>query len=85
MTKDDIFNKIKTILSEEFEVPAEDITPDALLNEQLELDSIDAIDLVVKLKNFIPTKIDPEIFSSVRTIQDVVDKLYPYAQNIENS
>ena len=82
MTKDEIFNKLKEILSKEFEVPAEDITPAALLNEQLDLDSIDAIDLIVKMKNLFGTKIDPEIFAGVRTVQDVVDKLYPYAQNI---
>ncbi len=82
MTKDDIFNKIKEILSGEFEIPAEDITPDALLNADLDLDSIDAIDLIVKLRDFIPGKIDPEIFNSVKTIQDVVDKIYPYAENV---
>ena len=81
MTKDDIFNKIKEILAGEFEIPAEDITPDALLNADLDLDSIDAIDLIVKLRDFIPGKIDPEIFNSVKTIQDVVDKIYPYAEN----
>ena len=82
MTKDDIFNKIKEILSGEFEIPSEDITPDALLNADLDLDSIDAIDLIVKLRDFIPGKIDPEIFNSVKTIQDVVDKIYPYAENV---
>jgi len=82
MTKDEIFDKLKTILSEDFEVPADDITMDALLGEELDLDSIDAIDLLVKMKNFIPNKIDPEIFNGVRTVRDVVEKLYPYAQNI---
>ncbi len=82
MTKDDIFNKIKEILSKEFEIAESDITPNALLNTDLDLDSIDAIDLIVKLRDFIPGKIDPEIFNSVKTIQDVVDKIYPYAQEI---
>ena len=45
-----------------------------------DLDSIDAVDLVVKMKQFIPGKIDPEMFKSAKTIGNVVDILLPLAQ-----
>jgi len=77
MTKDDIFNKIKGILAKEFELEESSITPQSKLFEELEMDSIDAVDLMVKMKEYIPSKIDPEQFKKVVTIQDVVDILYP--------
>ena len=68
MTRDDIFAQIKTALVDLFEVDEEAITPEARLYQDLELDSIDAIDLVVTGK-----KIKPEEFKSVRSVNDVVD------------
>jgi len=80
MSKDEIFDKLKSILSSEFEIDEASITPTALLADDLDLDSIDSIDLIVKMKDFIPGKIDPAIFKTVKTVQDVVDALYPYTQ-----
>jgi len=81
MQKEEIFNELKKILSAEFEINADIITPEADLRENLNLDSIDAIDLFVKMKEYIPAgkgNIDPMILRTVRTLQDVVDALYPY-------
>lgn len=75
MTKDEIFLKMKSILVQTFELEPEDITPEARLFEDLNLDSIDAVDLVVKLQQFTAKKIDPAVFKQVRTIQDVVDAI----------
>ena len=77
MSKDDIFNKIQEILIQEFELSKDDITPEALLVQDLDLDSIDAVDLIVKMKPYIQGKIDPEIFKTARTVQDVVDIIFP--------
>ncbi|MFA6857397.1 MAG: acyl carrier protein [Treponema sp.] len=80
MTKEEIFDKLKSILSTEFEIDEDKITPTAKLADDLDLDSIDSIDLIVKMKDFIPGKVDPAIFKTVKTMQDVVDALYPYTQ-----
>ena len=80
MTKEEIFDKLKAVLSKEFEIEEDKITPAAKLADDLELDSIDSIDLIVKMKAFIPGKVDPAIFKTVKTMQDVVDALYPYTQ-----
>ncbi|MCK9171072.1 MAG: acyl carrier protein [Treponema sp.] len=80
MTKEEIFDKLKSILSTEFEIEEDKITPAAKLADDLDLDSIDSIDLIVKMKDFIPGKVDTAIFKTVKTMQDVVDALYPYTQ-----
>ena len=81
MTKEETFQKLKEILCSEFEIDAASITGDAKLYEDLELDSIDAIDLLVRMKEFVPGKIEPEQFKKARTVQNVVDILYPLIQN----
>ncbi len=75
MGKNEIFEKLKKTLVEEFEIDEASVTPEARLYEDLNLDSIDAVDLIVKLKSMLPRNIDPEVFKQVRTIQDVVDAI----------
>lgn len=76
MTKDQIFDHVVAILHETFEIDVERITREALLNEDLDVDSIDAVDLIVRLKPLIGKRLQPEAFKSVRTVQDVVDALH---------
>jgi acyl carrier protein len=80
MTREDILQRMQNILVDEFEIEKDAVTPEAKLYDDLELDSIDAVDLLVKMKEFIPGKIDPELFKKAVTIQDVVDILYPLVQ-----
>lgn len=47
----EVFNQVKDALIELFELDAEEITPEAHLYQDLDLDSIDAVDLVVHLQN----------------------------------
>jgi len=76
MTKDDVYQKLIKVLSRNFEIDEEDIKPESKLFEDLGLDSIDAVDLIVKMKEYTKKKIEPDAFKSVRTVQDVVDVLY---------
>lgn len=71
-TRDEIFDKLKSILVEDFEIEEEKIQAETNLFEDLELDSIDAVDLAVKLQGFTQKKITPENFKQIRTINDVV-------------
>jgi len=73
MDKQQIFDRLKKALSEDFDINEDQLVPEARLYEDLNLDSIDAVDLIVKLKSLLPKNIDPEMFKKVRTIQDVVD------------
>lgn len=83
MDKNVIFEKIKAALIEDFDLEEERIVLDARLYEDLELDSIDAVDLIVKLKSFLPKNIDPEAFKKMRTLQNVVDGIYNLVLNSE--
>ncbi len=80
MSKDELYAKVKDILVGEFEIEESKLTPGTLLVDDLDLDSIDFVDMVSKVREFIPGKINPESFKTVRTIQDIVDALYPYVQ-----
>jgi acyl carrier protein len=71
-SREEIYNALFNIIKDDFEVDAEDISLTAHLYEDLDLDSIDAVDLVVKVRQLTAKKIDPEAFKQVRTVEDVV-------------
>jgi acyl carrier protein len=75
-TKEKIYDFLKETLVSLFEIDPDDITPQANLYENLDIDSIDAVDLMVKLKEFTGRRIQPADFKQVRTVQDVVDAVY---------
>jgi acyl carrier protein len=75
VSRDQLYEKLTEYLVDLFEIPAERITPEAKLFEELDLDSIDAVDLMVKLQEFTGRRMKPEDFKAVRTVGDVVDCL----------
>jgi acyl carrier protein len=77
MTKEELFERIKKELIATFELDADKITPDAELVGDLDLDSIDAVDLIVKMKPYVEGAIEAAQFKDARTVQDVVDILFP--------
>ncbi len=62
-------------LEQTFGLDPSRITRESRLSEDLDLDSIDAVDLAVKLQKASGTRIAPEVFKRVRTVGDVVDAL----------
>jgi acyl carrier protein len=76
MNKEAIFERIASILQETFEIDASRITPDARLYDDLDIDSIDAVDLIVQLKPWVGKRLNADAFKAVRTVQDVVDALH---------
>ena len=75
MNNDEMYSRIKDILVEQFEVDESTVTLQANLYDELQLDSIDAVDLLVQLKVMTGKKISPEAFKEVRTIGNVLDAL----------
>ena len=71
--REELYKDITNILSEMFEIPLEKIKGDSKLYEELDLDSIDAVDLVIRLQELTKKKFDPESFKSIRTVDDIVD------------
>jgi acyl carrier protein len=76
MTKDQLFQRIVAILHDTFGIDPDKVTLDSKLGEDLDIDSIDAVDLIVQLKPLLGGNLKPEAFKSVRSVQDVVDALY---------
>lgn len=72
-SRDEIFALLKSVMTELFELAPESITPQAHLFNDLDIDSIDAIDLVVRIREITGKKVKPEDFKDVRTINDVID------------
>ncbi len=72
MNNEQLFSMLSDILVDAFEVEADDISLEANLYEDLDLDSIDAVDLVVKLREQTGKKIEPNDFKKVRTVEDVI-------------
>ena len=72
MTDAEIEKAVRDILVQDFEVDAASLTPETNLFTDLDLDSIDAIDLTVRLQQETGKKVNPEDFRSIRTLADVV-------------
>ena len=76
MTREEILHRIVQILVETFDIDASRVVPEAKLADDLDIDSIDAVDLIVQLKPLVGQRLKPEAFKSVRTIGDVVDAVH---------
>ena len=68
-----IYEILSEILVNDFEIPAEKIALDARLYEDFDIDSIDAVDMIVQLKPHLGNRrVTPQDFKTVRTLGDVV-------------
>ena len=79
MTKEDVLGRISDVLAGEFEVDRAKLVPSARLFEDLDLDSIDAVDLVVRLQQQTSLKVKTEDFKAIRTLGDVADVIVKLA------
>ena len=80
-SKQEILDELKNVLEELFEVEPDNVVAESHLYDDLELDSIDAVDLVIKLKEITGKMVNPEDFKSVRTVGDVVDVVHKLLQD----
>jgi len=80
--RDNIFQDVSRELRSLFDIAEQDITLEARLYEDLDLDSIDAVDLIVRLQEITKKRIKPDQFKSVRTVKDVVDAVEELVGNM---
>ena len=71
-TQEEILQTVKNILINDFECDENKLSPSTCLYEDLDLDSIDAIDLVVHLQKILKKNVNPNDFKQIRTIEDIV-------------
>ena len=74
-TREEILERIRKTLSEEFECDPAKVVPEARFYEDLDLDSIDAVDLIVRLRKEVSFEINSDDFKSIRTVGDLIGVL----------
>lgn len=75
MSKDQLQAWVVDLLAEMFELEKAELSAESNLYADLDIDSIDAVDLAVKLKQLTGQRLQPEVFKTIRTIGDVVEAL----------
>ena len=75
-TQAEIAAWLAEVLVAQFEVPADLIAPEALLADDLDLDSIDSIDFMVTLEEKTGMRVEEEELRSLRCFQDMVELVY---------
>jgi acyl carrier protein len=73
MEKPEIYARIRDTLITNFEIPEDRIKPEARLMEDLELDSIDAIDMAVQIQEMTDVRVEEEELKKLRTVEDTVE------------
>jgi acyl carrier protein len=76
MEKDTIFEAVKNLLMDKFEISSDLISPERSLDD-LELDSLDMVDLLLYMETCLDRRPDPALFKNAKTVQDIVDILHP--------
>lgn len=76
MSREQIYAWIVGVLHETFEIDPADVKPESNLYTDLDIDSIDAVDLMLRAKELTGKRMQPDVFKTVRTVQDVVEALY---------
>jgi acyl carrier protein len=72
MTRDQILGEIRRMFVESFELEGSDVRPDSELYGELGLDSIDAVDIFVQLRELTGRRPDPEVAKQIRTVEELI-------------
>ena len=74
-SREEIFQSVRNALIELFELEAPNVDPEARFDDDLEIDSIDAVDLIDHLSRTFERRVSPNDFRAVRTVQDLIDTI----------
>lgn len=83
MTTEAIIEKVDTILIDEFELDEDAVVADANLREDLDLDSLDAMDLVTALEKEFGFRIDEKLIGDMKTVGDIHNHVREHFGNAE--
>ena len=79
-TKEEILAKLREILVDSFQLEPGKVTLEANLFTDLDLDSIDAVELAIQLQTYTGRRVKAEVFKHVRTVDDVVEAVFTMLQ-----
>ena len=80
LTEEEIFLKLREVLADSFRLDPANITLESHLFKDLDLDSIDAVELALQLQDFTGRRVKAEVFKHVRTVDDVVETVFTMLQ-----
>ena len=80
MTKEEILDRLREVLVATFQLDPATVTPEANLFTDLDLDSIDAVELAIQLQSITGRRVKAEEFREIRTVQDVVNAVHQMLQ-----
>jgi len=75
-TKEYVYQYITRILQEQFDLDPESMTPETDLRADLDIDSIDAVNILIELKSLTSKKVAIENFHQIKTIGDLTDAVF---------
>jgi acyl carrier protein len=85
MTEQEIFEQLKATFADMFEIEPSEVTLESKLYEDLDIDSIDAVDLIVQLRPMLGRRtLEPRQFHQLVTVGDVVKALHELLQTQKN-
>jgi acyl carrier protein len=73
MSTDEIFSKVKSIVAEQLSVEADQVTPEANFQNDLNADSLDVVEMVMALEEAFDVEIPDEAAEEIKTVQDAVN------------
>lgn len=73
MSRVEILDEIRRLMASLFEIDPGIVHEPSRLVDDLDLDSIDAIDLIIKMQELTGQKVEPKALAGVRTVSDVID------------
>ena len=84
MNRDEIFDRVVNTLAEMFQLDPAAITGDSRLAEDLDLDSIDAIDMAARMQELTGRRLEERELQGVRTVEDVVKMMHEAIETDSN-
>lgn len=73
LSTDEVLGHLRTWMETLFEIDPAQVQLASHLNDDLDIDSIDAVDIAVKIRELTGQQVKPEDFKNVRTVADVVE------------
>ena len=73
MGRSEIFDRVRKILQTEFAVEEQLVVPDARLQEDLDIDSLDAVVLAIHLEEMTGLLLEEDRLQEIRTVKDITD------------
>ena len=67
-----IFEKVREIICEQFDVDEENVTPETDIREDLDADSLDLVDLVMSFEDDLKIEVPDDAVETIKTVGDIV-------------